>query len=148
MKCSLTFITYNLGPFHTRDWEPVTIIALQALSLVEKVEPVQICFPLHLRDQRSMWIQVGCKVQSHMTSHYIRASVTTTTWCWRCVGTAFGHFLFWALTISWPRLMARVWSGPGAMFKIEVFNALQTRFGPSTKCYLNEFLFMQVLTQW
>ena len=31
----------NLRPLHTRDWEPVTI-ALQALSLVEKVEPVQV----------------------------------------------------------------------------------------------------------
>ena len=28
------------GPLHTRDWEPVTIITLQALSLVEKAEPV------------------------------------------------------------------------------------------------------------
>ena len=34
-----------------------------------------------------------------------------TTWCWRWVGTAFGHFL-WALTMSWSRLLARVWSGP------------------------------------
>jgi hypothetical protein len=35
-----------------------------------------------------------------------------TTWFWRCVGTAFGHFFFWAFTISWSRLLARVWSGP------------------------------------
>ena len=37
-------------------------ITLQALSLVEKVEPVQVRFTLHLRNQRSMWMQDGCKV--------------------------------------------------------------------------------------
>ena len=31
-----------------------------------------------------------------------------TTWLWKCLGTAFG----WALTFSWSRLLARVWSGP------------------------------------
>ena len=51
----------NLGPLHTRDWEPVTI-TLQALSLVEKVEPLQVHFTLHLRDQRSKWTQDGRKV--------------------------------------------------------------------------------------
>ena len=34
----------------------------QALSFVEKVEPVQVGFTLRLRDQRSMWMQDGCKV--------------------------------------------------------------------------------------
>ena len=43
----------TLGPLDTRDWEPVTI-TLQALSFVDKVEPVQVCFTLHLRYQRSM----------------------------------------------------------------------------------------------
>ena len=42
------------GPLHQWDWEPATV-ALQALSLVEKVEPVQFSFILRLRDQRSMW---------------------------------------------------------------------------------------------
>ena len=37
-------------------------ITLQALSLVEKAEPVQVCFTLHLRDRRSMWMQDECKV--------------------------------------------------------------------------------------
>ena len=34
-------------------------------------------------------------------------------WFWRCVGTAFKRPLdpfFWALTISWSRLLAHVWS--------------------------------------
>jgi hypothetical protein len=52
---------FYFGPLHTRDREPVTITP-QALSLVEKVEPVQVCFTLHLRDQRSKWMWDGCKV--------------------------------------------------------------------------------------
>ena len=51
----------HLGPLHTSDQELVTI-SLQALSLVEKVEPVQVRFTLHLRDQRRMRMQDGCKV--------------------------------------------------------------------------------------
>ena len=44
---------------------------LQALSLVEKSEPVQVRFTPHLRDQRSMWMQDGCKVymDSYMASN-------------------------------------------------------------------------------
>ena len=35
----------------------------RALSMVQKVEPIQVrCFTLCLRDQRSMWMQEGCKV--------------------------------------------------------------------------------------
>jgi len=45
----------TLGPLHTRDWEHVTI-TLQALSLVEKAEPVQVRFALRLRDQRSIYV--------------------------------------------------------------------------------------------
>jgi hypothetical protein len=49
------------GPLHTQHWGPVTI-ALQALSLVEKAELVQVHFTLCLTDQRSKWLQVGCKL--------------------------------------------------------------------------------------
>ena len=71
-------ICSNLGPLHTRDWEPVTI-TLQALSLVEKAEPVQVHFILRLRDQRSMWMQDGCKVymDSYMASN---GSCFMVTW--------------------------------------------------------------------
>jgi hypothetical protein len=102
---------------------------------------VQVRFTLRLRDQRSMWMQNGCKVhmdsilcgiqwivfiifyhvwgparieihknsiwlraRSHMTSHYLRIC-DHTTWFWRCVGMALGHF-------SWSRLSALVWSVP------------------------------------
>ena len=54
-------IVDTLGPLHTRDWEPMTI-TLQAFSLVEKADPVQVHFTLHLRDQHSMWMQDGCEV--------------------------------------------------------------------------------------
>jgi hypothetical protein len=66
------------GPLHTRDWEPVTS-TLQALSLVEKAEPVQLRFALRLRDHQSMWMQDGCKVymDSYMTSN---GSCFTITW--------------------------------------------------------------------
>ena len=49
------------GPLHTRDREPMTT-TLQALSLVEKAEPVQVRLTLRLRDWRSMWMQDGCTV--------------------------------------------------------------------------------------
>ena len=36
--------------------------ALQALSLVEKVEAIQVCFILRMRDQWSNWMQGECKL--------------------------------------------------------------------------------------
>ena len=52
---------------------------LQALSLVEKVEPVQVRFTLRLRDQRSMWMQDGCKV--YMDSYMaLNGSCFMVTW--------------------------------------------------------------------
>ena len=44
-------------------------ITLQALSIVEKVEPVQVRFTLRLRDQRSMWMEDGCKIYMIPTWH-------------------------------------------------------------------------------
>ena len=74
------FMSNDLGPLHTQDWEPVTI-TLQALSLVEKADPVQVrCFTLRLRDQRSMCMQDGCKVDmdSYMVSNGLCFIVTWT----------------------------------------------------------------------
>jgi hypothetical protein len=48
-------------PLHTRDRLPMAI-ALRALPLVEKAEQVHVRFTWCLRDQRSMWVQDGCKV--------------------------------------------------------------------------------------
>ena len=58
--------------------EPVTI-ALQALSLMEKAELVQVRFTLRLRDHRSTWMQDGCKfyMDSYMASN---GSCFMVTW--------------------------------------------------------------------
>ena len=63
---------------YTRDWDLVTFI-LQAFLLVEKAEPVQVCFTLCLRDQHSMWMQDKFKVymDSYMT---LNGSCFMVTW--------------------------------------------------------------------
>ena len=57
------------------------------------------------------WNSIWLRAQSRMTSHYIWGFVTTLYDCggvlWRPLDT-----FFWALTISWSQLLARVWSGP------------------------------------
>ena len=79
------------GPLHTRDWEPGTI-TLQALSLVEKAEPVQVCFTLRLRDRWIMWMQDGCKV-------YIDSYMVLNGSCFMVNWTIFwNHFLEVGLT--------------------------------------------------
>jgi hypothetical protein len=129
-------------------------------------------FVLRLRDQRSMWMQDGCKVymdsyvasngsyfvvtwiifknhllevgltqnrenhgtpnahncwfimnhsiwlrdRSYMTSHYTWRICDHTRWFWRCVGKGRpSNTFFWALTISWSQLLARVRSGPQSL---------------------------------
>jgi hypothetical protein len=69
-----------LGPHVTHETESPMTIALQALSLVEKAEPVQVRFTLRLRDQRSMWMQDGCRVymDSYMASNGSCPMVTRT----------------------------------------------------------------------
>ena len=54
-------------------------ITLQELSLVERAEQVRIRFTLRLRDQRSKWMQDGCKVymDSYMAS---KRSYFMITW--------------------------------------------------------------------
>ena len=53
---SLKSMLSSLRPLHSRDWEPVTITP-QALSLVEKAEPVQVrYFTLCSRDQHSIYV--------------------------------------------------------------------------------------------
>ena len=58
------------------------------------------------------WNSIWLRARSHMTSHYTRGSVTTLhdfgDVCWDAPLATF----FWALTISWSRLLARVRSGP------------------------------------
>ena len=58
-----------LQSLHTRDWEP---IHFKHSHWWKKVEPVQVRFTLRLRDQRSIWMQDGCKVNmdSYMTLNW------------------------------------------------------------------------------
>jgi len=89
-----------LGPLHTRDWEPVTI-TLQALSLVEKVEPVQVRFTLHFRDQGDMQMQDGYKV--HMGS-----CVASNEACFMVTWIIFkNHLLEVGLTQNWETMALR-----------------------------------------
>ena len=57
------------------------------------------------------WNRIWLRPQSHMTSHSHLRVRDHTTWFWRCVRTTFGYFFFWALTISWSRVLACVGSG-------------------------------------
>jgi hypothetical protein len=57
------------------------------------------------------WNSIWLRARSHVTSHYTRGSATTL----HDVGGASGRALdtfFRALTISWSRLLSRVWSAP------------------------------------
>ena len=76
-------------------------ITLQALSLVETVELVQVRFTLHLRDQRSMWMQDGCKVymDSYMASNGSCFMVT-------CIILK-NHLLEVGLTQNWETMATR-----------------------------------------
>ena len=67
LKCTCHGLSVSCVKWH---WGPVTL-SLQALSLVEKAEPVQVCITLHSRDQQSKWMQGGCGVymDSYMVSN-------------------------------------------------------------------------------
>jgi hypothetical protein len=57
-----------------------SVLCIITNSLVGKVEPVQVCFTLPLKDQRSTRMQDGCKVyiDSHMASNGSCFMVTST----------------------------------------------------------------------
>jgi hypothetical protein len=56
------------------------------------------------------WNDVWLRAKSHMTSHYAWGSVTTLHDFGGVLGRPLDAIL--ALTISWARLLAHVWSGP------------------------------------
>ena len=57
------------------------------------------------------WNSIWLRAQSHMTSHYTWQSVTRLHDFGGVLGRPLDTFV-WALTISWSRVLARVWSGP------------------------------------
>ena len=60
---------------------------------------------------RIHWNNIWSRACSHMTLHYIWVSVTTLHDFGGVLGRPLDTF-FWAITISWSRLLARVRSGP------------------------------------
>jgi hypothetical protein len=101
----------KLGPLHTQDREPVSII-LQALSLVEKAELVQVRFTLCLRDQRKMWMQDGCKV--HM-DFYMASNGSWFMVTWTILKN---HFLEVGLTQNWVITALRTLATVGLLYFI------------------------------
>jgi hypothetical protein len=77
------------------------------------------CFILFYHVCGSTWIEVPWnniwfKVRSHITSHSTWESVTKPHDIGRVLERPLDTF-FWAPTLSWLRLLARVWSGPKCM---------------------------------
>ena len=87
-------------------------ITLQALSLVEKVEPVQVHFTLRLRDQRSMRMQDGCKV-------YMDSSMASNGSCFMLTWTSFkNHLLEVGLTQNHDIMALRMLTTAGLFYFI------------------------------
>jgi hypothetical protein len=64
------------------------------------------------------WNGIWLRTRSHMTSHYSWGSMTTLHIFGGVLGRPFKTF-FWALTISWSRLLARVWKWPLGVSNLE-----------------------------
>ena len=60
------------------------------------------------------WNSIWLRACSHMTPHYTWVSMTAFHDFGGVLGWPLNTF-FWALTISWSRLLARVWSGPNLL---------------------------------
>jgi hypothetical protein len=92
-----------------RDWEPVTII-LQTLSLVGKAEPVQVRFTLRSRDQRSLWMQEGCKV-------YMDTYMASNGSCFIVIWTIFkNHLVEVGRTQIWDTMALRTLTTVGLFY--------------------------------
>jgi hypothetical protein len=68
------------------------------------------------------WNSIRLREWSHMTSHYTWELVTTLHDFGGVLGQPL-NTLFWALTLSWSRLLACVWSRPKSVTLIIPFNA-------------------------
>ena len=64
------------------------------------------------------WNSIRLRTQSHMASHYTWGPVTTSIDFGGVLGRPLDT-IFWALTISWSRLLARVWSGHKIAMEIQ-----------------------------
>ena len=89
----------------TQKWETT---ALRTLSTIDIILSNHVWEPAWIEIHgNSIWVRARLHT-IHLRIHY------HITWFWRCVGRDGGLWtlFFWALTISWSRLLARVWSGP------------------------------------
>ena len=66
------------------------------------------CEDLH--EYKKNWNSIWLRAQSHMASNYTWGSVTALHDFGGVLGRPLNTFV-WALTISWSRLLAHVWSG-------------------------------------
>jgi hypothetical protein len=99
------FINYLLEVGLIQDWETM---ALWTLTTVDLFHFFHVEGPTWIEIQ---WNCIWLRDRSQMTSHYTWGSVTTLHDVRDVLGRPLGIF-FWALTISWSRLLARVWRGP------------------------------------
>ena len=75
------------------------------------------------------WNSIWLRAKSHMSKHYTWGSVTTLHDFGGVLGRLLDTF-FWALTISWARLLAHVWRGSYSnhkVLKMNFFIACQAR---------------------
>ena len=82
------------------------------------------------------WYSIWLRTRSHMTSHNTWGSVTTLHDFESILGRPLDAF-FWALTISWSWLLARVWSGPKSSWRLST-NTLN--ISSRTKVAQNEII--------
>jgi hypothetical protein len=76
------------------------------------------------------WNSIWLRAQSHMTSHYTWGSVTTLNDFEGVLRQPLDTFC-WALTISWSRLLTRVWSSPYCISNLLWFLLFCFNFGHS-----------------
>ena len=100
----------KVGP--TQNWET---IALSILTTVDLFYFYHVWGPAWIEIH---WNSIWLRAQSHMDSHYIWWSMTTLHDFGGVLGWPLDTF-FWALTVSWSRLLYHVWSGPNLSTAID-----------------------------
>jgi hypothetical protein len=104
-------VTWTISKNHllevglTQNWETM---ALRTLTTVDLFYWYHVWGPAWIEIH---WNSVWLRARSHMAPHYTWGSVTTLHDFGGVLGRPLDTFLG-ALTISWSRLLARVWSGP------------------------------------
>ena len=107
----------EIGPTHNRETMAPRMLTIFNWFYIYHVWGAA-CIEIH---RNSIWL----RAQSHMVSDCNWRSVKTLHGFggvfWRPLDT-----FFWALTISWSRLLARVWTGP-KYFEVSVVHTLYVR---------------------